>query len=183
MRMFAALVPPDDVVEDLDAFLEPRREVAGPRWSPPPQWHVTLAFAAAVPSRVVEPLAEALGRAVAGSSVAPLRLAGGGCFPDPTRARVLWAGVDGGDGLAALAGRVRSAFATAGAAPDGGAFVPHVTVARFGRPVEGTRWLRVLDTYVGPSWTPSEVVLVESHLPSERGHRPRHEVLERFAVL
>ena len=65
--MFAALVPPDDVVEDLDAFLEPRREVAGPRWSPPPQWHVTLAFAAAVPSRVVTTLTAFLSRNAATS--------------------------------------------------------------------------------------------------------------------
>ena len=178
--MFAALLPSEEASEDLESFLEPRRDVDGPRWSLVEQWHVTLAFAAHVPDRAVEPLLEEVGRAAAGRALGPLRLAGGGCFPDVTRARVLWTGVDAGAGagdLARLAGAVRSAVQAVGGDPEGGRFVPHLTLARFPRPVEATRWLRVLDGYAGPSWTPGEVVLVASHLPRERGHRPRHEVL------
>ncbi len=55
--------------------------------------------------------------------------------------------------------------------------MPHLTLGRFGRPVDATRWLRVLDTYRGPGWTARELVVVQSHQPRERGHRPRHEVL------
>ena len=45
MRLFAAVVPPPEAIEDLAAFLEPREE-AGPdlRWTTPEQWHLTLAF-------------------------------------------------------------------------------------------------------------------------------------------
>ncbi|MBM6399112.1 RNA 2',3'-cyclic phosphodiesterase [Phycicoccus sonneratiae] len=179
MRLFVALQPPVDVVEDLGEFLEPRRDVEGPRWSSPDGWHVTLAFAGAVPERVVEPLLDGVAAVAAGRAPVGLTVTGGGCFPDVARAKVLWAGVSDGGALAPLAAAVRSAVAVVGGAPDGGPFVPHVTLGRFGRAVDATRWVRVLDTYRGPSWVADEVVVVQSHLPRERGHRPRHEVLAR----
>ncbi len=182
MRLFVAVVPPDDVLADLDEFLEPRRSVDGPRWSDPAQWHLTLAFAGRAPERALDEIVDRLEDAVSTWSPAPLALAGGGCFPDVTRARVLWCGVRGGEALAPLARTSRNAAAVSGAAPEGGPFHPHLTLARLGRPADGTRWVRLLDGYSGPEWMPDEVVLVESHLPRERGHRPRHEVLERFPV-
>jgi RNA 2',3'-cyclic 3'-phosphodiesterase len=178
MRLFVALPPPVEAVEDLDEFLDVRRDAGnGPRWSSPAQWHVTLAFMGSAPERVVEPVVEAVGVAAARTAPVDLALAGGGCFPDVTRARVLFARVAGGAALEPLARSVRSACATVGAAPEGGEFRAHVTLGRFGRPVDGTRWVRVLQTYAGPSWTATEVAVVASHLPRERGHRPRHEVL------
>jgi 2'-5' RNA ligase len=180
VRLFAAVVPPPEALADLDDFLEPRRHVAGPRWTDPAQWHLTLAFLPSAPERVLDGLVDRLRDAVAGWQGARLSLAGGGCFPDVTRARVLWCGVHGAESLSPLAGSVRTAASVAGAAPDGGPFRPHVTLARFGRPVEGTRWVRLLASYRGPEWVAEEVVLVESHLPRARGHRPRHEVLAHF---
>ncbi len=183
MRLFVALEPPDAAVEDLDDFLEVRRDATSDlRWTPPRQWHLTLAFMAAAPERVVDELVDRVAEAAA--HFPPLRLAivGGGSFPDVTRARVLWAGLAGGEGLAPLARAVRSACAVVGAAPDGGPFLAHLTLARMPRPRDATRWVRVLETYAGPSWTAREVALVASHLPREKGHRPRHEVLARLAL-
>jgi 2'-5' RNA ligase len=182
VRCFVAIDPPPWAVADLDDFLEARRDVVGPRWSDPALWHLTLAFLPSVPDRVVDELVDRVGDAVSGREPVRLALAGGGCFPDVTRARVLWAGVLGGESLAPLARSVRAAASVVGAAPEGGPFRPHLTLARFGQPVEGTRWVRLLDGYTGPEWAADEVVLVESHLPRDRGHRPRHEVLARFAV-
>jgi 2'-5' RNA ligase len=183
MRLFVAVQPPEEVVEDLDDFLEVRREGGDPlRWSPPPQWHVTLAFMADAPEHVVEDLVEGVAAAAARTAPVRLTITGGGCFPDVARARVLWVGVDGGEALSPLARRVRSACAVVGAAPDGGPFRPHVTLARLPRAGDATRWVRVLDTYRGPGWTVEDVAVVASHLPRERGHRPRHEVLARLPL-
>ena len=183
MRLFVALEPPVPVVEHLDDFLDVRRDAGGgPRWSPPGQWHVTLAFMGAAPERVLEDLGEGVGVAAARTAPVPLALAGGGCFPDVARARVLFAGISGGAALAPLAASVRAACSVAGAAPEGGPFRPHVTLARFGRPADATRWVRVLDTYAGPPWTATEVSVVESHPARERGHRPRHEVLAQVPL-
>lgn len=183
MRLFVALEPPVPAVEHLDDFLDVRRDAGGGlRWSPPGQWHVTLAFMGAAPGRVVEDLVEAVGVAAARTAPVSLGLAGGGCFPDVARARVLFCAVSGGSALHPLAASVRAACSVVGAAPEGGEFRPHVTLARFGRPADATRWVRVLDAYAGPPWTATEVTVVASHLPRERGHRPRHEVLARLSL-
>ena len=52
--------------------------------------------------------------------------------------------------LRRLATGARSAAAKAGCEVDGGRFHPHVTLARTRRPVQATRWLRVLDAYPRP---------------------------------
>ena len=193
MRMFVAIEPPEDAVEHLDEFLTVRRPAGQQlRWTSPARWHLTLAFMGSAPDRVVEEVVDAVG--VVAGRTAPIALAvtAGGCFPDVTRAKVLWAGVAGAersggssggvDDLGRLARGVRSACAVAGAAPEGGAFVPHLTLGRFSRPEDATSWVRVLATYAGPPWVASEVTVVASHLPRERGHGPRHEVLARLPL-
>jgi len=184
MRMFVALVPPPAALDHLDDFLAPRRE-AGPdlRWTVPDQWHLTLAFMAEVADRHLDDLVERLGRAAARRTPFPVTLAGGGAFPDPVRAKVLFARVEtDGPELGRLATGVRAAAGKAGAAADGGRFHPHVTLARAGRPVEATRWLRVLDAYRGETWPAEEVALVASYLGEGPRRRPRHEVVDTFPL-
>jgi 2'-5' RNA ligase len=179
MRLFVAVVPPEDVLDDLEEHLEPRRE-AGPeiRWTDRHQWHVTLAFLGDVPERRLDDLTEALARSAAKRDPLVLRLAGAGAFPNPYAARVLWAGVEQVRGdLAAVAGGIRNAATSAGATPDGTRFQAHLTLGRFHRPTEATRWIRALDAWEGPAWRVGELALVESHLGEGRGRRPRYEVL------
>jgi|GEM_PF-6719774 len=73
--MFVGIVPPDEVVEHLDAFLEPRREHGLFRWSPRERFHVTPAFLAAVSDHAVEELEEGLARAAARRHAFPARMA------------------------------------------------------------------------------------------------------------
>jgi 2'-5' RNA ligase len=183
MRLFVSLEPPTCAVADLDEFLDVRRDAdSGLRWSSPQQWHLTLAFMGSAPDRVVEDVIAGVAGAAGRSAPVGLSLEGGGCFPDVSRARVLFVGRSGGDALAPLTRAVRTACSVAGAAPEGGPFHPHVTLARFRRPADATRWVRVLDTYAGPPWTATEVAVVASHLPRDRGHLPRHEVLARVPL-
>ena len=45
LRIFVAVTPPDEVIEHLSDYLEPRHDVPSPlRWTPAEQWHLTLAF-------------------------------------------------------------------------------------------------------------------------------------------
>ena|SRR6478735_7084609 len=179
MRLFVAVVPPDEVLDDLDAHLEPRRDAgADLRWTDRHQWHVTLAFLGDVPERRLDDLTEALSRSVAKRSPLVLRLSGAGAFPSPYAARVLWAGVEQVRGdLAAVAHGIRSSASSVGASPDGARFHPHLTLGRFGRPTEATRWIRSLQGLEGPAWVAPGAALVESHLGQGRGRRPRHEVV------
>lgn len=183
--MFVALLPPDSAAEDLAEFLAPRQDAGdGLRWTVPDQWHVTLAFYGEVAERHLDDLVERLGRAAARRTAVDLRIAGAGAFPNPGRAKVVYAGVDAAgreEELRRMATGARAAGTKSGAGGDGGRFHPHVTLARSGRPIEATRWLRVLEPYRGPAWTAAEMTLVESHLGEGPRRRPRYEVAESFA--
>ena len=182
--MFAAVIPPEAALDDLGEFLGPRQE-AGPglRWTVPEQWHLTLAFMPDVADRHLDDLSARLTRAAARRTPFEARLTGGGAFPNPARAKVLYVGVEAsGEHLPHLATGVRAAAAKAGADPQGGRFRAHLTLARMGRPVEATRWLRVLDAYRGPAWRAEEVALVASYLGEGPRNRPRYEVLETFRL-
>src|SRR5215211_467839 len=92
--MFAAVVPPVDVLEHLEEFLAPRREAAPFRWTVPEQWHLTLAFMAQVPERSLDDLLDRMTRAGRRRTPFTLAIAGGGAFPGVARAKVLYAGVE-----------------------------------------------------------------------------------------
>ena len=182
--MFVAAVPPPEVLEDLEEFLAVRREAAAFRWTVPEQWHLTLAFLADVPDRAYDDLLARLERAAGKRHPMTGAIAGGGAFPNVGRAKVLWAGVDLDDGeeLRRLATGCRAAASKAGIDVAGERFKPHLTVARMGRPVEATSWVRVLDAYRGPSFVLDEITLIASHLGEGPRKRPRYEVLETFAL-
>ncbi|MFC7497122.1 MULTISPECIES: RNA 2',3'-cyclic phosphodiesterase [unclassified Nocardioides] len=184
LRMFAALVPPTEAVDDLEEFLEPRRAAAPFRWAGSEQLHVTLAFLAAVEERRLDDLAERLARAAARRTSFETAIAGGGAFPNAGRARVLWAGLDlddtGRTELDRLATGCRAAAGRAGIDVDGQRFRPHLTVARIGHPSEVSDWVRLLDGYAGPRWTADRITLVASYLGEGPRGRPRYEEIGEF---
>ncbi len=181
--MFVAVTPPEDVVEDLEEFLAPRREVSPFRWTLPEQFHLTLAFSAKVPERTYDDLVDRLERAARKRTPIGARITGGGAFPNPSRARVLFARVEtDNEELRRMATGARAALAKAGAEGDGQRFRPHLTLARMGRPVEASNWVRLLDGYEGPSWRIGEIALVASHLGEGPRNRPRHEVVQSFGL-
>ncbi len=186
MRLFTAVVPPDDVVEDLDEFLAPRRESAEFRWTLPSSWHLTLGFMPQVEERRLDDLAERLTRAGRRRRPFALGLAGGGAFPDASAAKVvvLRTAAEPADveELRRLATGARSAAAKAGAETDGGRFRPHLTLARLRRPTDVVRWLRLLDTYQSRTWQVQEFALIRSFLGEGPRGRPRYETVGTFRL-
>ena len=183
MRLFIAIVPPEEVLDDLAEHIEPRRladerGASELRWTDRHQWHVTLAFLGEVAEWRLDDLSAAVA-ATASRHPAPLvRLAGAGAFPNPYAARVLFTDVEEVRGdLRRLASGIRTASNGSGATPDGARFHAHVTLGRFRRPTEATRWIRTFEAYEGPVWRADEVALVQSHLGEGRGRRPRYEVV------
>ena len=183
--MFVALVPPAGALEHLGEFLGPRQEAESTlRWTVQEQWHVTLAFMPDVPDRSYDDLLARLERAAARRTRFSVSVAGGGAFPNPARAKVVFAGLDVSDReeLRRLSVGARAAANKSGAEAEGGRFHPHLTLARVRRPLDVTRWLRVLDAYEGPSWSAGEISLIRSHLGEGPRNRPRYEVIESFPL-
>ncbi|WP_134774465.1 RNA 2',3'-cyclic phosphodiesterase [Ornithinimicrobium flavum] len=183
MRAFLAVIPPEEVVDELVSFLGPRRDALAPqgrwRWTRPEHLHLTLAFLPELEEWREEVLIEAASAWAERAAPLALSLAGAGAFPDPGSARVLWAAVagSGGASLASWAKSLRAVASHAGARVDGTRFSPHLTLARsVGRPGPAGHLLQALDTLATSAWCAQEVHLVRSFLGQGPGGTPRYEV-------
>ncbi|TIC85020.1 RNA 2',3'-cyclic phosphodiesterase [Nocardioides sp. GY 10113] len=186
-RLFAAVVPPADAVEHLEAFLEPRRDAADFRWTLSTQFHVTLAFLPDVVDHLADEYVDRLAEGLERTPIPDLRLAGPVVFPDAAATRVLAVGVapvsEAADVvLERMAGRARNAAVRVGTTVDGQRFRPHLTVARLRHPADTSNWVRLLETYSGPEWPVYEVAVIASHLGEGAAGRPRYEVLAEIPI-
>ncbi len=177
-RLFLAVRPTPAAADDLESYVEPRRGLErGLRWAHPEHWHVTLAFLGRVADDTADDLTDDLAAIAAGTAPFDLRIGGAGCFPQPDDARTLWLGVShGGDDLARLARRCRTAANRRGIRIEGGGFHPHLTLAR-SRGIDARRWLAVIDSFGSFGWPVTDFVLIDSELTSGG---PRHRVTGRF---
>ncbi|MBX6371184.1 MAG: RNA 2',3'-cyclic phosphodiesterase [Acidothermus sp.] len=184
MRLFAAVSPPLAARRHLAEALERIRAADEPwRWVDPPRWHLTLAFFGEVAEDRVPSLVSRLSRAVARARPLALRLAGAGAFDRPTRARVLWVGVEVREddpGLSLLAARCVAAGRRSGLAMPGAdrPFRGHLTLARSAgeERLDAREVVTALADYRGPWWTASELSLMRSFL----GPQPRYEVIRQW---
>jgi 2'-5' RNA ligase len=124
MRLFVALDLPDEVrraLGDLMAKLIPLSPDA--RWVRPEGMHVTLKF-------IGHAVRAALATVHSDRSV-EMYFRGVGFFPNVSRPRVIWCGVQASENLARMAADIERALEPLGIPPEGRAFVPHLTLARF----------------------------------------------------
>ncbi|MBT2411082.1 RNA 2',3'-cyclic phosphodiesterase [Streptomyces sp. ISL-12] len=186
MRLFAAVLPPEDAVRELAAEADRLRRLPGAerlRWTGRPGWHFTLAFYGEVDDTLVPELSQRLARAARRTEPFALALRGGGQFG---RGRALWAGAEGElRTLRLLADRAEAAGRKAGVEMgEHRRYTPHLTVAR-GRDAYDVRpYLEVLDGFTGRTWQVTELTLVRSNLPASGvpGERPRYEALARLPL-
>ena len=178
-RIFAAVFPPQQVIDGLEEYIGPRREADDRlRWVWPEQWHLTTLFIEHCPDRSLDGLLEGLAELAARTRPFAVRLGGGGCFPDPFAVRVLYLGVgNGADSLHALSKTGRALASSTGAPPDGTRFVPHLTVARTRTRFDGNRWLGILDSFGSFDWEATELRVIRSHRGEGPRRRSRYELL------
>ncbi|GAA1112260.1 RNA 2',3'-cyclic phosphodiesterase [Kribbella jejuensis] len=186
MRLFVAVVPPNDVVEDLTEFVEPRREHPDEdiRWATDDHWHITLAFLGDVPDWKIEELEERLERAARRQKPFELQLSGAGAFPGVPDARVLYARVrDDSESLKHLSMTTRAAANRAGVEVEGRKFTPHLTLARLRRQMDVTKWVRIFENYQSPVWTAGSLQLIESRLGEGPGHSAAYVTIGEWDFL
>ncbi|MFF8938643.1 RNA 2',3'-cyclic phosphodiesterase [Streptomyces paradoxus] len=186
MRLFAALLPPDEVCRELGGVVDELRALPGAdamRWTGRPGWHFTLAFYGEVDDGVVPELSERLARAARRSEPFSLAVRGGGQFG---HGKALWAGAEGDlAALRLLAERAEAAARKAGV-PMGEhrRYKAHLTVARSRAAGDVGSFLDVLARFSGRTWTVRELCLVRSHLPASGvpGEQPRYEAVGRWPL-
>jgi 2'-5' RNA ligase len=159
-RLFVAIRPPEEVRAPLIDLME---GVAGARWQSEDQLHLTLRFIGEVDGWLADDIDAAL------QSVHHPRfeivLSGLGVFERRGQPAALWAGVAPHEPLKALHKKIDQALARAGVERERRVYLPHITLARFGR---GTAQLQpLLESAGGLSSAPfpvEEFRLYESHL-------------------
>lgn len=164
-RAFLALVPPPEVLDAVEALLE-RPQSGRFRWTGREQWHVTLQFYGRVGD--ADELVGRVRDALAGAAPVTARLRGGGAFPTPRKAQVLWLGLDDGGALQPVHAAVVAASGPLVHPRDRVGFVGHLTLARLTRPTDLRADVEALaGVPVGPAWEVFEAVLFESETRRE----------------
>ncbi|MEV7687174.1 RNA 2',3'-cyclic phosphodiesterase [Streptomyces bungoensis] len=186
MRLFAAVMPPEDVTDQLAAEVAALRELPGAdglRWTGRPGWHFTLAFYGEVGDELLPDLSDRLARAAHRTAPFELALSGGGQFG---RGQALWAGAAGDvETMRRLADRAEAAARRAGV-PMGQhrRYQAHLTVARSRAAVDVRPYVNLLGAFSSRRWTVAELTLVRSNLPRSGapGEQPRYEAVARWAL-
>ncbi|XRQ11246.1 RNA 2',3'-cyclic phosphodiesterase [Actinomadura welshii] len=186
MRLFVALVPPPDILDELEEAVLPHRDaIPELRWVRRELLHVTLTFLGEVDDRTLDRLLPRLERAVGRHERMSLSLAGAGAFPgNGAHARVLWTGLFGDRRrVARLAASTTAAGRRVGTLPDRHrSFRPHLTLARSRRPVDVRPLMESLATFAGAAWTAGSVHLMRSRLPGKDCAQVRYESLKTWSL-
>ncbi|MBK5277052.1 MAG: RNA 2',3'-cyclic phosphodiesterase [Desulfuromonadales bacterium] len=165
MRLFIAIELPEEIRQILAGL---QRDMAGVRWVPWEQLHLTLLFLGEVGEGELEMLYGGLKKI----RFAPfsLNFTRPGCFPRSGNPRVLWFGVDGQPALERLASRVKAAMAACGISFEERPFHPHITLARIRQPEAGALLKGYIDHPVAlqiPALAVREFVLFQSRLTQQ----------------
>jgi 2'-5' RNA ligase len=147
IRAFIAITPPPMLQQ---AFREVGTAFQGlpVRWVQPEQVHLTLKFLGDVSAEQIVSMRQALEHAA--RDLAPFTVGAQslGCFPNTSRPRILWMGLDDPQQvLSDLQQRVEAALRVLGFAPEARPFRPHLTLARFQEGSRVPRLLSLLQAY------------------------------------
>ncbi|MEC3911623.1 RNA 2',3'-cyclic phosphodiesterase [Sphingobium sp. CR2-8] len=127
-RLFVAIRPPTDQRARLLSLMT---GVDMARWQDDDQLHLTLRFIGQVDRHCANDIADAL--ATIRFTPFDVHLSGVDAFHRKGVVDTLWAGVKPRDPLAALHRKIDRACVSVGLQPESRAYLPHITLARFGR--------------------------------------------------
>ena len=150
------------------------------KWVEPENLHVTLLFLGEVDDREVPRVCRIVAEAAARQPAFPLAVETVGCFPNPRRPRVVWAGVgEGTRGLVALHDSLETPLLELGYRREERRYTPHITLGRVksDRPTEKLAAALARQAgWKGGETTLREVLVMSSEL-TPRG--PLYTVLSR----
>ena len=153
MRLFVAVNLPAEARESAARAVSPLVKAALPvKWTGGDGIHITLKFLGEVDEALAGPIGAALTAAVAGVKPFELALGGFGAFPDLSRPRVLWFGVERHPALELLANYVEKAVGPFGFSPELRPFQPHLTMGRAKREARPAAFRSLGDLAREVSW-------------------------------
>lgn len=174
--LFVALRPPPAVRALLASAMA---GIDGARWQSDERLHLTVRYIGEVDHATAEDVALALSEVRAGPF--DLSLTGIGQFETRGRPNVLWIGATPREPLAALHRKVDAAVIRAGLAPEGRAYLPHITLARMGAgsSQSSSAWIGDHSALCTPTFRADAMILFESIRGSAGSH---YEAVARFPL-
>ena len=166
LRAFLAIPLPEDL-RRRTRLLQKELSLSLPdiRWAGSESLHLTLRFLPDLPEETVEKIGQIM--LSVGTLFPPFRIdvTTLGAFPGPTRARVLWLGIDGGATLGELFYALDERLVTIGLPRESRPFTPHLTLGRQRRPgaVPQDLWQRRAALTLG-GFQADRMILFESRL-------------------
>jgi 2'-5' RNA ligase len=178
-RLFVALIPPVPVRSELATLATP---LAGVRWTPEDNLHLTLRFIGEVDESQQERFAAALARVRVEPFILPVGSLG--LFPSRGPAKVIWAGVGNGHTrLYQLRKQVDEALLSVDSGLAIPGFHPHFTIGRLGEHYEAKHVAHFLERNAGfeaPPFRVSEIHLMASTLSP--GTAPAYHSVQAFPL-
>ncbi len=190
LRLFIAIPLSESLLKrlaDVQYRLQGKVPHRSVRWVRPEGVHLTLKFLGDTPRDKIPTIQEALMVVARNAPTSTLTAEGLGCFPSPSRPRVLWVGLTEPTGrLKVLYEAIEEAMTFLGYKPERHSFTPHLTLGRVRRGVsrEGGRQIgeAITGTRVGAleTFTADRFELIRSELKPSGAE---YTTLESFALV
>ena len=142
VRSFIAIELPETLIKPMHTASAQLQEILSGqpvRWVPVENIHLTLKFLGDVSERNIPMITEILEAEAANHCQFEISVGGFGVFPNYSRPRVIWVGVEGPDELLNLQRRVDLETTRLGYAPGQREFSPHLTFGRISRNASPTQ--------------------------------------------
>jgi RNA 2',3'-cyclic 3'-phosphodiesterase len=170
IRSFLAFELPEDIKNEVARISAGAKNTgleAG--WVKSNNIHLTMVFMGDIEERDIPAIISSIDNSMKETSPFEISLSGMGVFPDIRRPRVMWLGLNGNmERLSVLRDRLQSPLAVFGVEQEKRPFTPHLTLARFRRPLKDATLLKkVIDKYsniTGPEGILDALILFKSDL-------------------
>lgn len=132
MRLFIAQKLTDQQKKSIEHLQQKlHHHLDGTKWVSPAAMHLTLTFLGEVQTDSVPSVIKAMQAAAAGTESFECSYGGGGVFPAPDKAKVIWLGLrSGSEAVHSLASGLSAALAEKGFFVESRSFTPHLTLGR-----------------------------------------------------
>lgn len=169
MRLFTAIALSEKQKKEVLILQNRLREyLEGVRWVRPEALHLTLKFLGETDEAVLPAVKEAMDETTADEGRFSVSLRKSGVFPGPSKARVLWVGLDDSAPLVtALAEKLDRNLSGKGFAPEKRPYRPHLTIGRLRYPLPKKtieKFISEENSFQSSPVTAEEIVLFESKL-------------------
>ncbi len=133
--------------------------------------HVTLKFFGDVSEDAVPGIEQCMRSAVADVKKFEVVVRGAGVFPSRSKARVVWAGLEGAEPMALMSARLEDCLEPLGYAKEGREFRPHLTLARVKDPRTSSAAAQVADGFENVEFGRQAVgeILLKKSVLSQKG--------------